>query len=65
MWLFALAVLVLIAGTVLRKVGVEAARSNAYGSAAALAGQRKSGIGNWLNMAGGITLVAAVVWTWL
>jgi hypothetical protein len=65
MWLFALAVLVLIAGTVLRKVGVEAARANVYGSAAALAGQRKSGIGNWLNLAGGVTLVAAVVWTWL
>jgi hypothetical protein len=65
MWLFALAVLVLIAGTVLRKVGVEAARANAHGSAAALAGRRKSGIGNWLNLAGGVTLVAAVVWTWL
>ena len=65
MWLFALAVPVLIAGTVLRKVGVEAARANAHGSAAALAGQRKSGLGNWLNLAGGVTLVAAVVWTWL
>ena len=64
MWLFALAVLVLIAGTVLRKVGVEAARANAHGSAAALAGRRKSGIGNWLNLAGGVTLVAAVAWTW-
>ena len=65
MWLFALAVLVLIVGTVLRKVGVEAARANAHGSAAALAGRRKSGIGNWLNLTGGITLVAAVLWTWL
>ena len=65
MWLFALAVLVLIAGAVLRKVGVEAARANAHGSAAALAGRRKSGLGNWLNVAGGVTLVAAVVWTWL
>ena len=65
MWLFVVAVPTLITGTVLRKVGVEAARANAYGSAAALAGQRKSSIGNWLNVAGGVTLVAAVVWTWL
>jgi hypothetical protein len=65
MWLFALAVPALITGTVLRKVGVEAARANAHGSAAALAGRRKSGIGNWLNLAGGVTLAAAVVWTWL
>jgi len=65
MWLFALAVLVLIAGTVLRKVGIEAARANAFGSAAALAGQRKSGLGNWLNIAGAGCLAAAVLWTWL
>ena len=65
MWLFALAVPALITGTVLRKVGVEAARANAHGSAAALAGQRKSGLGNWLNVAGGVTLVAAAAWTWL
>jgi len=65
MWLFALAVPALIIGNVLRKVGVEAARTNAHGSAAALAGQRKSGIGNWLNVAGGVILVAAVAWTWL
>lgn len=65
MWLLAFAVPALIAGTVLRKVGVEAARANAYGSAAALAGRRKSGLGNWLNIAGGASLVAAGLWTWL
>jgi hypothetical protein len=65
MWLFAFAVPAVITGTVLRKVGVEAARANAYGSAAALAGQRKSSIGNWLNLAGGACVVAAVLWTWL
>ena len=63
MWLFAFAVPALIAGTMLRKVGVEAARANAYGSAAARAGQRKSGLGNWLNIAGGACLVIAVLWT--
>ena len=52
MLLFGFAVPALIAGTILRKVGVEAARANAYGSAAALAGRRKSGIGNWLNFSG-------------
>ena len=51
MLLFGFALLALIAGTILRRLGVEAARANAYGSAAALAGQRKSGIGNWLNLA--------------
>jgi len=65
MWLFALALLALTTGTVLRKVGVEAARANAYGSAASLAGRRKSGIGNWINLAGGACLVAAILWTWL
>jgi len=65
MWLLAFAVPALITGSVLRKVGVEAARANTYGSAAARAGQRKSGIGNWLNIAGGVSLVAAVLWTWL
>jgi len=65
MLLFAFALLALIAGTTLRKVGVEAARANAHGSAAALAGRRKSGIGNWLNLAGGASLVAAILWTWL
>jgi len=64
MWLFAFAVPALIAGTMLRKVGVEAARSNAYGSAGALAGRRKSGIGNWLNIAGGACVVIAILWTW-
>ena len=65
MWLFAFAVPALVTGTVLRKVGVEAARANSYGSAAALAGQRKSAIGNWLNVAGGVSLVIAIVGTWL
>ena len=65
MLLFAFAVPALIAGTVLRKVGVEAARANAYGSAAALAGRRKSGLGNWLNLAGGVCVVVAILWTWL
>ena len=55
----------LIAGAILRKVGVEAARANAYGSAAALAGRRTSGIGNWLNLAGGAGLIAAILWAWL
>ena len=62
MWLFAFALPALIAGTILRKVGVEAARANTYGSAAALAGRRKSGLGSWLNIAGGASLVAAVLW---
>ena len=63
MWIFAFGLLAMIAGTILRKVGVEAARASAYGSAAALAGQRKSGLGNWLNLAGGVCLIAAVLWT--
>jgi hypothetical protein len=47
MWLTALAAVALVTtGTLLRKSGVEAARANLYGSAAALAGRRKSGIGN-------------------
>ena len=65
MWLFAFGLLAMTAGTILRKVGVEAARSNAYGSSAALAGRRKSGLGNWLNLAGGACLIAAVLWNWL
>ena len=66
MWLTALAALaLLIAGNLLRKSGVEAARANLYGSAAALAGRRKSGIGNWLNVAGGACLIAGLCWTWL
>ena len=60
MWLFAFALPALITGTVLRKVGVEAARANAYGSAAAIAGRRKSGIGNWLNIAGSACLIAGI-----
>ena len=64
MWLFGFALPALVAGTILRKVGVEAARANTYGSAAALAGRRKSGMGNWLNLAGAACLVAAVLWSW-
>ncbi len=65
MWLFAFAVPALITGAVLRKVGVEAVRANAYGSAAAVDGRRRSGIGNWLNVAGGACLIAGICWTWL
>lgn len=65
MWLFAFAVPALITGTVLRNFGVEAARANAYGSTAAIAGRRKSGIGNWLNVAGGACLIAGICWAWL
>ena len=64
MWLLAFALPALITGTALRKVGVGGARANAYGSAAAIAGRRKSGIGNWLNIAGGACLVAGICWTW-
>lgn len=64
MWLIALAAVALITGTLLRKSGVEAARANLYGSAAALAGRRKSGIGNWLNVAGGACLIAGLWWSW-
>ena len=65
MWLFGLATIALVVGNLLRKSGVEAARANAYGSAAALAGRRKSGFGNWLNVAGSVCLVAGICWTWL
>jgi hypothetical protein len=61
MLLFAFALLALIAGTTLRKVGVEAARANAHGSAAALAGRRKSGIGNWLTGAR-YNEIASITW---
>jgi hypothetical protein len=64
MWLFSFAVLALVAGNALRKVGVEAARANAYGSAAALAGQRKSGIGTVLNVLGAVCLVVSALWFW-
>ncbi|HJT12341.1 MAG TPA: hypothetical protein VJ790_06970 [Dongiaceae bacterium] len=65
MWLFAFAVPALITGAVLRKIGVEAARANAYGSAVAVAGRRRSGIGNWLSVAGAACLIAGICWTWL
>mgnify|MGYP001082392092 CR=1 FL=1 len=65
MWLFAFAIIALIVGNVLRKRGLEASRSNMYGSAAALAGQRASGIGTWINIAGAAALVAAACWLWL
>jgi hypothetical protein len=64
-WLFVIAVIALIVGNLLRRIGVEQARANTYGSTAALAGQRKSGIGNWLNVAGGLCLVGTALWPWL
>lgn len=63
MWLIAVAAIVLIAGNLLRRSGIEAARANTYGSAAALAGRTKSGIGNWVNVAGAACLVAGLCWT--
>ena len=60
MWLAVCAVAALIVGNGLRKRGLEASRANGYGSAAALAGQRASGLGTWINIAGGACLVAAV-----
>jgi hypothetical protein len=62
MWLIPLAVVALIIGTLLRKSGVEEARANAFGSAASLAGRRKSGVGNWVNVIGGVCLVAGICW---
>ena len=64
MLLFGFALLALIAGTTLRKVGVEAARANAYGSAAALAGR-----GRAASATGSISRAAqpvvAILWIWL
>lgn len=67
MWLIIviIAITSLMVGNRLRKVGVEEARTNPYGSRASLAGQRKSGLGTWLNIAGGICLVTAVTLPWL
>ena len=65
MWLIALAPVALVAGDWLRKSGVETARANPFGSAAALAGRRKSGMGNWVNVIGGVCLVAGLCWLWL
>jgi hypothetical protein len=64
MWLIAIAAIALIVGNVLRRSGIDAARANAYGTAAALAGRRKSGLGNWLNLAGGACLIAAILSVW-
>jgi hypothetical protein len=62
MWLLIIvAIAALMVGNRLRKVGVEEARANPYGSPASLTGQRKSGLGTWLNIAGGICLIAAAV----
>jgi hypothetical protein len=60
-----IAVASLIVGNWLRKIGIEEVRANPYGSAASLAGQRKSGLGTWLNIAGAACVVAAVVLLWL
>jgi hypothetical protein len=65
MWLIALAVVALIIGTLLRKSGVEEARANTFGSAASLAGRRRSGMGNWINVIGGVCLAAGICWLWL
>jgi hypothetical protein len=65
MWLIALAAVALVAGNWLRKSGVEAARANTFGSAASLAGRRKSGMGNWINVIGSVCLVAGLCWLWL
>ncbi|MEZ5830030.1 MAG: hypothetical protein R3D05_02485 [Dongiaceae bacterium] len=64
-WLVGFAALALIVGNALRKHGLEAARANAFGSAAALAGQRKSAAGSILNVIGAICVAAAVVRWWL
>jgi hypothetical protein len=64
MWLLFIAIAALIVGNWLRKVGIEEARANPYGSPASLAGQRKSGLGTWLNILGCICLIAAVVVLW-
>jgi hypothetical protein len=59
------AIAALIVGNRLRKLGVEEARANPYRSPASLAGQRKSGLGTWLNIVGSICLIAAVALPWL
>ena len=64
MWLLIIAIAALIVGNWLRKVGVEQARANPYGSPASLTGQRKSGLGTWINIAGCVCLVAAMVLLW-
>ena len=64
MWLIALAAVALVAGNWLRRSGVETARANPFGSPAALAGRRTSGLGTWVNVAGAACLLAGV-WTWL
>ena len=60
------AIAALIVGNLLRKSGIEAARTNLYGSPASLAGQRRSCLGTWINIAGGICLAVDVVrlWPW-
>ena len=62
LWLFILAFVALAVGNWLRKVGIEAARGNPYGSSASLAGQRRSALGTWLNIAGGACMMAVAVW---
>ena len=62
MWLFALAIIAFVVGNQLRRAGIEATRANTCRSPAALAGRRKSGIGTWINIAGGVCLLAAVLW---
>ena len=64
--LLLVAITALIVGNLLRRSGLEAARANLYGSPAALAGQRRSCIGTWINIAGGICLAVDIVrlWPW-
>lgn len=64
-WLLAFSVVVLMLGNRLRKVGIEQARANSYGSDAALRGERKSGTGTVINIIGGISLLGAILWRWL
>jgi hypothetical protein len=64
MWLLIIAIVALAVGNWLRNVGIEEARANTYQSPASLAGQRKSGLGTWINLAGSICLTAAIIWLW-
>lgn len=65
MWLFVIAIAALALGNLLRRLGIEAARANAYRSTASLAGQRMSGIGNWIYIAGAFCLLVAALRPWL
>jgi hypothetical protein len=66
MRLLLVSIAALIIGNLLRRSGLEAARANLYGTPASLAGQRRSCLGTWINIAGGICLAVDVVrlWPW-